>query len=449
MSITSFGRSHTHSTVYMKHNTDTLKYFQKKKQLGEIEEYEHRSNGLRVLFCRVPHSDTVITNIVYLVGSRHEGPGKTGVAHMLEHMLFKDTRDKNGVRAKMPRHIPLQNKGALLNASTWTDRTNYYFVLPPEYLGDMLEAEAERMRGLIISPKEFKPEQQNVLSEYEMYAGRPEFILDSAINAHAFISHGYGHDTIGYKSDIESLTCDDLRTFYDTYYWPNNAYVVVAGDVMRDDVLRLIHTHFGHIGRSPRPFPTQSVVEPPRIGRHNFTIRKETPLILTTVSCSAPSATDPDWVVLEVALSYLASGKLSPLYKALVESHKASGVHAALVPSHDPGALALEITATKGTDIKVIHAIVFTELEKLRSIPIRAQDLVRVKNKLTADILYGRDGVQTIVRELTEYIAAGMWEKYASILDEIRAVTPQDVMRCAQKYLREDTSITGTLSDTP
>lgn len=427
----------------------TAIYFKKQAVSGTIEEYLYTKNGLRVLFAHIPNCNTVVTNIVYLVGSRHEVPGKTGIAHMFEHMLFKDTKDKDGKRSLVPRHIPLQNKGALLNASTWTDRTNYYFVMPPEYLDEMLSAEAERMRGLILTPKEFRPEQQNVLSEYEMYASRPDFILDSALTSHAFISHGYGHDTIGFKSDIERLTCDDLQAFYDTYYWPNNAYLVVAGDISREEVFRLVDANFAHIPSSPKAIPQTTIIEPPRAGRQTIEIQRQNPVTLTTLCYPAPRARDREWVIADLALTYLTAGKLSPLYKKLVDTHKASAVHASLMLSYDPSLMSIEVTVSRGTTPTEVQSIVLKEINHLSTHTIKEKDLMRIKNKMIADTLYARDGAQALAHELTEFIASGDWKKYTQIIEEVARVTPEDIQKCARTWLNADTVLIGTLTGTP
>ncbi len=413
--------------------------------LGGIHEYELKKNGLRVLFLRKPGTQAVVSNIVYLVGSRHETRGKTGIAHMLEHMLFKDTVDKEGNRSPKPRHISLQNKGALLNASTWLDRTNYYFVMPPEYLDEMLSAEAERMRGLILTQKEYLPEQQNVLSEFEMYASRPDHVLESALNNHAFVSHGYGHDTIGFKSDIESLTCEDLRAFYDTYYWPNNAYLILVGDVEQEYALSLVAEHFSHITRSPHQIPQTTTEEPPRTGSQTLTILKNSPLTLTSLCYPTPCASDPSWPALHILISYLTSGKLSPLYKKLVETHKASSVGASYMPLHDPGTLTIQASVSQNTKPKEIHNCIFSEIEHIGMHGITKKDIARVQEKLIADILYAKDGTYTVAQELVEYVAGGNWKLYVEITQQLREVTPSEVQECAQRWLRKETVLIGTL----
>ncbi|MBX9906432.1 insulinase family protein [Patescibacteria group bacterium] len=420
------------------------KQFRHESTIENAEEYLYTKNGLRVLYVHIPGCDAVISNIVYLVGARHEARGKTGIAHMLEHMLFKNTKDKHGKKVPVPRYIPLQNKGASLNASTWIDRTNYYFVMPPQYLGEMLQAEAERMRGLILTPKEFAPEQQNVLSEYEMYSENPEFILNAAVTAQAFVSHGYGHETIGYKSDIENLTCEDLQSFYDTYYWPNNAYLVIAGDISRETALNCVDEHFSHIPKSPKPIPQLAIVEPSALGARSIYIERKNPVTLTMRSYVAPRAQDPAWIHAYIALTYLASGKLSPLYKKLVETNKASSITPSLMPSYDPFLFSITCTVSQGVMPEDVQKIMEAEIESLKAHPISLKDCARIKNKLIADMLYGRDGAQAVARELTEYIAGGSWKHYFSVIEDIENTSSADIQSFAKKWLDTTSCITGT-----
>ncbi len=415
---------------------------------GDIHEYLYAKNGLRVLFMRIVGSGSATVNIVYEVGSRHEARGETGIAHMLEHMMFKDTVDRNGKRVAPPRYKELEAKGALLNATTWIDRTNYYFTMPSAYLSDMLRAEAERMRGLILTPKEFKPEQQNVLSEYEMYNERPGHLLERALVEQAFVSHGYGHETIGHKSDIASFTCDDLKRFYDAHYWPDNAYLVVVGDVALADTLKAIEKHFGHISRRTKTLPTTPSVEPPQDGVRTVEIRRPNPLTLIALAYRAPRAVERDWAVARVLLSYLTEGKLSPLYKKLIETHKASSVAPQLLLSHDPHLMEITATVSAGSTPAEVQRIMQKEIELLKTKKLRAKDLARVKNKIIASELYGRDGTHTIAQELTEYIAAGDWRRYYTLLKDIESVTEGDIMRVAKAYFRDDALTMGTFIGT-
>ncbi len=417
------------------------------KTIGAIAEYVFKKNGLRVLFKAMPGTGSVTVNIVYRVGSRHEARGVTGIAHMLEHMMFKETIDKTGKRMK-PRYIALQNKGALLNATTSDDRTNYYFTLPSEYLPQMLEAEAERMRGLQLTAKEFVPEQQNVLSEYEMYSENPTHLLHRAVIEQAFVSHGYGHDTIGHKSDIEALTCASLAEFYNMYYWPNNAHLVVVGDVALKETLGAIARAFAHIPSSPHTVPVSTTIEPPCSSVRTVTLKQPSALSLTAVSYRAPAATDPMWSRARLTLAYLAEGKLSLLHKRLIETHKASTIMPYLSLSYDPHLFTLMTTVSKKSTPTEVQQIIQKSVAELGEKMISVKDLARIKNKILSDILFERDGTHDIAQELIEYIAAGDWTLYYTLLDSIKKVTAHDVMAYAKQYLQNDCCVVGTFIGT-
>ncbi len=420
-----------------------MKGFTHIKTVKDIEEYEFERNGLRILYMNVPGSGSVTANIVYRVGSRHEERGKTGLAHLLEHMMFKPTRDKEGQRVDPPRHIELQNKGAILNATTWNDRTNYYFTMPKEYLGEMLRCESERMRGLILTDKEFAPERQNVLSEYEMVTERPEVALDAAMVGVAFLSHGYGHDTIGYKPDIASVTAKDLKDFYDVYYWPNNATLIIVGDIAKAEVFREVTKYFARIPRAPHAIPSGSYAEPAQEGVRTALITRPNPLSITTVAYRGPRGKSSEWVHGHILLSHLAGGKLSILHKRLVETQKASSVSSSLPPTHDEHLIGISATAVKGVALSVLEKAIMESIEYVRSEGISKKDLKRIKEKISADLLYRRDGTHTIAQELTEYIAMGDWELYYKILSEVERTTPEDVAHVLTLYFKKEYEVIG------
>ena len=202
----------------------------------EITEYKLTSNDLRVLYVHRPGTGVVTSDIVYMVGSRDEARGETGIAHMLEHMLFKPTtfdieRGDDSAAMRFERET-----GINLNANTWKDRTSYYFSYPKEHFDRALRIEAERMRSVVLTDTEFKPEQANVLSEFDMYAGDEQFSLSVQMMASAFHSHPYGHETIGFREDIAAYTTDKLKAFYDTFYAPTNATLIIFEDVSEKEM---------------------------------------------------------------------------------------------------------------------------------------------------------------------------------------------------------------------
>lgn len=411
---------------------------------GSLSEYLLLKNGLRVLYMHVPGSQTVTTNVVYNVGSRHEQKGKTGIAHMFEHMMFKPTHDGTGKKQAEIGHVTLQHKGALLNATTWIDRTNYFFQLPPSYLPLMLKTEADRMRNLVIEEKEFLPERKNVLSEYEMGEGDPLEALDKLMNGQAFYSHGYGHSTIGFKGDIESYTRQDLVDFYNTYYWPNNATMVIVGDVDLKTALTEVRRSFGKLPRSPHPIDDTSLVEPPQEGERRVSLTRESPLNIFALGYRAPRFTDRDWAVAEVLLEYLTDGPASVLHEKLIDTHLASTITPMLIPSHDPNLLLFYVYIAKGVTHQAVEDVLRSVIHDIHTKKVPVAALKRCITKLVTAEKYRRDGTLSIANQLTECIAAGDWTRYYSVLDDIASVTPADIQKFAKTYLRDECAILGT-----
>jgi zinc protease len=357
---------------------------------------------------------------------------------MLEHMLFKPTTGK-GVKWK-----DLENKGAYLNATTWLDRTLYYFNLPKEYLGDMLAVEADRMRNTLLTHKEFEPERANVLSEYEMYNSRPEMALDWHMVATAFQTHTYHHDTIGFRTDIEHYTTASLKSFYDRYYWPNNATLIIAGDVDESLILALVEQHFASLSRGDietyTPFS-----EPVQEGTRRVTLMRDTPLRLLNMAFKAPPFLSPDWTALMVGIMYLTSGETSPLYTKLVGQNLATSVEGHLYPTRDPFLAFFQIFTTNDADYAHIETIVWSEIKKASEKLLSANILSLLKEELYTSELFSRDGSMHIALQLAEYVAAGDWREYAASLKTIARITSDDVQRALRTYLTASQVTIGTL----
>lgn len=408
--------------------------------------YELEKNGLQLLHVPIRGRGTVTTNIVYHVGSRHENRGVTGATHMLEHMMFKPVRGSDGKRHLSWRG--LATKGAHLNATTWLDRTHYYFNLPVEHLKEMITVEAERMRGLVLEDAELLPERANVLSEYHMVMDRPQSALDNAVINAAFTSHGYGHETIGHKPDIESYTCEKLQHFYNHYYWPNNATLVVVGDIAKEPLLSMVREVFGPIPRSVHEIDNGSITEPEQIGVRRVEVVKKSPVNILSMQYKGVPGTHPDWVVLHVLMTYLADGRTSLLYKRLVDTRKATAVSSDLLRTHDPCLFGVTVTLGNGVLHEEVEYITQRALKEVTQRPVEEALLERVKRKCIAEELYARDGTFAIADDLTEYVAMGDWKKYFTLADEIQHVSTKDVMRVAKEYLLKSNLTVGYFKGT-
>jgi zinc protease len=421
----------------------TIPGFRHVRTLKNISEFELTKNGLRVLYMHLPGSGTITSNIVYLVGSRHEARGETGIAHMFEHMLFKPLHDGTGKKITKSGYKTLDDAGAISNATTWLDRTNYFFTIPIAYFKAALTFEATRMRNLIIDNKEFIPERTNVLSEYEMHAGMPFDVLSTEIMQVAFVSHGYGHETIGHKSDIKNITVEKMRAFYDTYYWPNNAVLTIVGDIPLSDALTVVCETLGSIPHSPEVIPKEAIVEPLQEGERAVEINRPTPINIYACSYKVPNGRSYDWAVLHVIAAYLTDGAQSRLDDVLVDTHKASAVDCALYPTHDDGLFTIHAQITGTSSHDEVEKIILKQVAELTKKPINKKRLGTIKTKILSGELYSRDGTLAISKELTECIALGDWTRFYTFADDITRITPRDIQEAAQKYFQKNNRTVG------
>ena len=243
------------------------------KESGGIEEYKFEQNGLTVLALE-DHSAPVVTFMVtYHVGSRNEAVGHTGSTHLLEHLMFKGSRNFNKEKGTAIWN-ELQNIGAQINATTWNDRTNYFEVVPSKHLERAIEIEADRMRFAFLKDEDRKPEMTVVRNEFERGENSPFDVLDKNIWATAYQAHPYHHSTIGWRSDIENIPTHKLQEFYDTYYWPNNATVTIIGDFKKNEALKLIKKYFGEHKRSENDPPEMYTEEPKQEGPRRITVKE-------------------------------------------------------------------------------------------------------------------------------------------------------------------------------
>ena len=421
-----------------KGTTKTTGSLVRKEKRGSITAYELTNNGLRVLYARVPKSETITTSIVYNVGSRHEETGDTGLAHMLEHMLFKPTTG-TGTKWK-----DLENKGAHLNATTWLDRTLYYFTLPKEYLGGMLEVEADRMRNTLLTDAEFLPERANVLSEYEIQNSTPSEVLAWNVIATAFQNHGYHHDTIGWRGDIERYTTTQLKRFYDRYYWPNNATLIVAGDVDEKTLMKEVSAKFGHITRG-QVYTLPVRVEAEQTGVRRASLVRETPLRVMYIAFKAPAFTHPDWLPLSLALSHLTVGETSPFHKALVDSGLLSDISASMYPTHDPYLGFFTMHASENATYETIEDTFFQSLEREKKKGVSTRKLALLKESLLSEEAKSRDGSRNIALTLSEYVASGDWKRFTNSERDIEKIKVADIHRVMRTYLTKDRATIGNL----
>jgi zinc protease len=416
--------------------------------LAGIEEYTLDSNGLDVLV--IPdHSAPVVTfNVTYRVGSRNEVTGTTGATHILEHLMFKGTdRFNRPMGTSIDQY--LERIGAGYNATTSLDRTHYFATLGRESLEGYIAIEADRMRHLWLHESDREAEMTVVRNEYERGKNNPNYVLLEEVSAAAYQALPYHHSTIGWKSDIEHVPIGKLKAFYDSFYWPNNATVVVVGDVEAMAVLPLIKKYYGAYPRSPAPIPILYTEEPEQTGARRVIVKKPGELGSVIIAHKVPDGRHADQAALAVLDGILSTGTNSRLYRAIVDRGLALNADSATDVHHD---LSLHIIdaelAPQATHEKVEKAVL-QEIDKIKTSGVTPAEVEQVKQQYLAADAYKRDGTAGVATEINEWIAIGDWTLYVNRSRQIAAVTPADVQRVAKTYLNEDQSTTGWFVPVP
>jgi zinc protease len=412
------------------------------RTLGGISEYTLASNGLTVLLMP-EHSAPVLTFMVtYRVGSRNEVTGTTGATHLLEHLMFKGTEKFNRAKGTGIDQL-LERTGALYNATTWLDRTNYYENLGNEHLELAVEMEADRMRNLLLREDDRRPEMTVVRNEFERGENSPIQSLIKEIYHSAYVAHPYHHSTIGWRSDIEKVSIDKLREFYTTFYWPNNATVSVIGDFQPAQALGFIKKYYGAIPRSPQPIPEIYTEEPEQTGPRRITVKRSGQLGVVAIGHKIPAATHADYPALTILSAVLTDGKNSRLYRALTDKNLTTNVSTFVGFNHDATMHITFASLAPGATHEQVEKIAVEEIEKLKREGVTAVEVQAAIAKTLADAAFQRDGSFAIAGNLNECIAVGDWTTYYTIEEATKNITPDDVKRVANRYFNVDQSTTG------
>ena len=402
--------------------------------------HEYRlENGLQVLLFPDPSKPTLTVNVTYLVGSRFENYGETGMAHLLEHLMFKGT----------PSHpnIPEEFKvrAARFNGTTWLDRTNYFESVPAteENLKWALGLEADRMINSFIARKDLDSEMTVVRNEYEMGENRPTEVLEKRMQSIAFDWHSYGRSTIGNRSDIENVGIPNLQAFYRNYYQPDNAVLVVTGKFDPAVALTTIQNTFAKIPKPARVLPPFWTVEPTQDGERSFVVRRKDNTVLVWVAYKIPSELAPDSVAGELGGRILGDEPAGRLHKALVETGKASSVSSFDLGGYAPGIRIFSAELKKGDPIEPVRDTIIAQVEGFAKHPPTAQELDRVKVATRNEIQKTLDDPEKFGVEISESIALGDWRLFFKQRDDLDAVTPEQVAKAAAKYYLRDNRTVG------
>ncbi len=415
--------------------------------MDDIKE-THLDNGLMVLTKEMHAAPVASSWLWYRVGSRNERTNITGISHWVEHMMFKGTQrlGKGDIMRLINRN------GGTLNAMTWRDFTAYYETLPSDRFDLALEIESDRMVNCLFEEQEVQSERTVIISEREGAENNPQFHLDEEVMAAAFKAHTYGHETIGWKCDLQTISRDDLYTYYHTHYAPNNAILILVGDFDTKRVLEKVHKLFDPIPKSAS-LPKVTVVEPPQEGERRLIVRRPGGTAYVSVAYHGPSASQADFwpmFVLNGVLSGVggltgpgASGKSARLYRALVDTRLTVDAGVNFGPSTDPDLFLINASARPGVTRKRIEAAILAEVDKLVKEPPTADELATVNKQVRTQVVYAGDGVANLGSALGAFEVASSYKDFLRMTDNVKKVTAEDVQRVAAAYLTETNRTVG------
>ncbi len=408
-----------------------------------IEEFK-LDNGIKLLLLQDGSKPQFTINVTINVGSRHEGYGESGMAHLLEHMLFKGT-DKY---LDTPKH--LKDRGVLnMNGTTWYDRTNYFETLPAsdENLEFAIDMESDRLVNSLIKGEDLASEMTVVRSEFERGENSPQRVLMQRIMANAYEWHNYGKSTIGNRSDIERVPVDRLREFYRKYYQPDNIMVVLAGKFDRAKALSLVAKYFGVLKNPDRQLPKTYTQEPAQDGERRVVLRRNGDVRVVGVGYHVPAASNEDYAAVEVLVSLLDNKPDGPLYQNLVKAELVSDVSAFAFKTHDPGVMLVMGELSEDADIEEAEKTMLETIQNLADeitperVKREIQSLLEKRERLFANS-------ESFAIQLSEWQAYGDWRLFFLHRDRIEKVTVEDVVAAAKKYLVTDNRTVGVFLPT-
>ncbi len=410
------------------------------------------ANGLRVIVKEDHRAPTAVHMVWYRVGAMDEVDGTSGVAHVLEHMMFKGTKNlKSGEFNKR-----VAAAGGRDNAFTSLDYTAYYQQVPKGKLEEMMSLESDRMTNLIVDPKEFSKEIKVVMEERRMRTDdKPQALVYETLMSSAFQAHPYRRPIIGWMNDLEHMTADDVRDWYKRWYVPNNAYVVVVGDVDKAEVFRLAEKYYGRVASRALPV-RKPQSEPDQVGIRRVSVKAPAKLPYIAMAYKVPELRDVDKdrdvFALEVLSGVLDGHDAARFSKNLVRGSKiavsaGAGYDAT---ARGEGTFLLDGTPAEGKTVADLEQALRAEIERIKKEGISAEELARVKTQVIAAQVYKRDSMMALTMEIGGIEAVGLnWRDIDRVQEKIRSVTAEEVQGVANKYFKDDTLTVAVLDPQP
>lgn len=396
-----------------------------------LKEYE-LENGLRVLLIPDAAQTNLVVNIIYKVGSRHEGYGETGMAHLLEHMLFKQCGKFTDIKKA------IADKGAFANGTTWYDRTNYYEILSAseENLRWAIDMEADRMVNSKILEEELRKEFSVVRNEFEIGENNQSGVLNERILSTMFLWHNYGNSTIGSKEDIERVKADNLRAFYKKYYQPDNAVLVIGGKFDEQKALQYVQEFFGAIPRPARVLQPTYTVEPPQDGERLVSLHRTGDIQYIGMGYHTPSVADKEYAANDALIEILTNNPSGLLYKKLVDGKLATKVSGYSQTLFDPGFTYFEVEVPKDKNLDDAKNVLVQTIDAVGNLEISEEDVIRARNAILKNIEQTSASTLNLTIALTEFVGAGDWRLWYLYRDRIENLKIDEVKAAAMKYYK-------------
>lgn len=412
------------------------------KKEHDISEYVLKANGLTIIHKEIHNTGVLTTNITYRVGARDELQGESGLAHMLEHMLFKPTVYdlKNKIDSAAMQFE--RETGCTLNANTSTDRTTYFFNYPVQYFERALHIESQRMQHVVLTDTEFIPERNNVLSEFDMVNGDPYFALNMQMTCTAFLSHSYGHETIGFREDIQAYTPEKLQKFYVHYYRPSNATLTIVGDITVNKALLAVKKYFNTLKNPDTPVPRHHITEPVQEGLRRVEVVRQSNINILAIGIKHAGFPTHNWFKAAILMAILADGPDSILHRKLVDSGVATSIDSSLAPTSETDLGTLFITLAPDKKHAEVEKQVLEIIHKLTTKDIQKLLKSTIQSELT-DELFARGNSLRIAMDLTEYISAHSWETYNKTEKILKAIKPKDLIALKKSLFTDTQMIIG------
>jgi len=404
-----------------------------------ITEYKLTSNGMHFLLFPDQSKPTITVNITYLVGSRHEGYGETGMAHLLEHMVFKGTPNHKNIPQELTEH------GARPNGTTWLDRTNYFetFNATDENLKWALDMESDRMVNSFIAKKDLESEMTVVRNEFESGENDPSSILMERVVSTAYLWHNYGNSTIGARADLENVPIERLQGFYKKYYQPDNSMLVVAGKIDEEKTLQLIKDYFGKIPKPSRELIPTYTKDPTQDGERSVTLRRTGDVQVASCLYHTPPGAHPEYAAMAVLDEILTNQPAGRLYKALVETKKAASVWSFTPSLKEGGFIYINADVRQENSLDDAQTTMLKILDELASNPPTAEEVDRAKKRILKDWELGFRSSTSVGLQASEYIAMGDWRLAFLFRDNVEGVKAEDVVAVAKKYFKPSNRTLG------